>query len=421
MSQKRREKRANKLQRIPLKLAAVLSAVAVLCGGAYFFLNIALFEEEALLKGLEFYNVDTSKAGFWSSQGAFMLKAKHNLQKGETIFQIPRFLCITEEDVAHSDIGKLLHQNIAAIDDAIKESGSSQGFGNVLRFAFYIASERRNGLSPLQRWFETIPPFDRASGGALFWSDEDLLCLDPATLWEAQVVQAGLVAANRVANLVCNGEDDCPGGVFSMEELRWGLAVYFHFNLRDQAVVPFVTFAKFTAQNFGIDVRLNRRSGGLDVFTNSDFLAGSEMGIYYPRGPGGQFVARGIVDSSSLGVDARIDLRSALSSNIGRKVCIDRAHELMFGVNGRPRDSLLKCYAWLIASEDERNVIDDFAANALLTQRVRNDLVHVLQEALKQVPASCDTSHRELRSKILALNNFTQVVLQKNLDHLSRS
>lgn len=375
-------------------------------------------EKDALVDELEFYHVKMEKTIFKQTQEReYVLRATKGIRKGETIFQIPRFLCVSEEDVAQSAIGIDLTRRAADVDRALESSGSSPSFKQILRFAFYIATEKRNPLSPLQRWFNSIPLFDRSTGGALFWDDEDLKCLDSATLWEAQTLRTGLLSSHAVSNIICDEDEGCSGGPLSLEELRWALAVYFHYNLRDQAIVPFLTFARFTAVNFGVDVRVNRNSGGLDVVANDIFAENAEIGVYYPRGPGGQFVARGVVDMSALGVDARIDLREALTSQSGRSVCVDHSHEMMFGSNGRPREALIKCYAWLASDEHERRRIDSYATNVDLMDRVRKDLHHVVSQALLQIPRSCASSHAISR-KIEELNNFTRIVLQRNLDFL---
>jgi hypothetical protein len=405
-------KRAQKGSKCSLKFV-VAAALIVCCG-------ILLFgdeESDVLVDELEFYHVKMDKAGFrHNHKGEYVLRAKKAIRKAETVFQIPRFLCVSEEDVSQSSIVMQLTRLTDDVDRALESTGSSPSFKQILRFAFYVAMEKRNALSPLQRWFNTIPQFDRSTGGALFWDDEDLECLDPATLWEAQTMRTGLLSSHAVASVVCSEEDECTGGSLSVEELRWALAVYFHYNLRDQAIVPFLTFARFTAINFGVDVKVNRNSGGLDVVANDLFAQGDEIGIFYPRGPSGQFVARGVVDDFALGIDARIDLRAAIASKSGRRICIDHSHEMMFGSNGRPREALIKCYAWLIGDEQSRQQIESYATNSELMSRVRKGLKHVVAEAMLRIPRSCATSHSALRRKIDALNNFTRVVLERNLD-----
>jgi hypothetical protein len=229
-----------------------------------------------------------------------------------------------------------------------------------------------------------------------------------------------LKAAFEVSQILCAEEEECPGGPFTIEELCWAMTVYFHYNIQDQVIVPFVTFARFTARNFGIEVKMNRKTGGLDVLSNDHFSAGDEIGIYYPRGPGGQLVARGTFDPSAVGVDSGIDVRTSLSSSTGRRICVDHAHELMFGSNGRPRAALVKCYAWLIANDDERLQIDSHASDHRWMERVYKGLESTVEEALGKVPArgACMSTNVALQQDLERLNEFTRKVLSENLAFL---
>lgn len=346
-------------------------------------------------------HINLTKVVLFASDSTVRLRTAQFIVKGDSILTIPRRFCITPQSIKQSEAGRVLQKH------------TNSEFSGISQYAIFLALEKRNKLSQFQKWFVSIPSFSRETGGVLYWDSRDLECLDPRLQSEADQSFAALNATLRVSTLVAQELDLPP---FDTEEIRWALAVYFLFNVRDQAVIPVLSYARYSNENEGVSLDVDSITGALVVRAGRNFAVGEELTQTFPRGPASQLVARGLFDPFSRGVDATLDIQTSLRDPLGKKLCVDHYDELLFQASGSPTKFLETCFAWLVMTEEERRIFAAAKDEPSVQRKVFEGLLEVVTEMSAQKPR-CQVAG-PLQQKLSDYADFVQRVCERNIEYL---
>ena len=409
-----------------LPTTGALAAAVAIVVACYIGFEMVTYEQPPILQSF----VDEQQIAMQKAKvvrgddGGLRVVAGALVRRGDVVMTIPATRVITAEGIFNSTTyGKALSvekgQHITA---ALLRGGVDSSFMNAFLYTFYFAMEKRNPQSTLQRLFAELPLFTEADG-ALHWPEAAADCLDSQASGETKVLRHGLAACVIAAQAVCEADVSvcANGGPPTLDELRWGMTVYLKYNYQDQAVIPMMMLARFNNSFHGLSVTFSAERGVLEIIANADTKKGEELFLSYPRGPSIQLVSRGWFDPASLGVDVSIDIKSIQKTKLGKKYCVDKYHELMWGVDGKPREALISCVALVLASDEERRVFGEHRRNAALMKTVYGSLRGHLVSALKDFDAESDEScviSQSLRKTFDDYSNFVGSVLRRNLQYV---
>jgi hypothetical protein len=416
----------NKLsQEIPVQ--SLLLAFAILLAALYAGFCVVTREDPAILETYA-KSIGATMAKtkvLRMPDGALRVVATATVRRGDVVMSVPAESLITAQALLNNSryAKALTFDKSQHIRTALMEYNADASFTNVFIYTFYIAMEKRDASSPLQPLFRELAPFSEADG-ALHWSEATAECLDSHAAEAVRLLWRGLSGSVAAAKAVCNADPELCGsaGPPTINELRWGMAVYLKFNYQDQAIIPMMMFARYNNSFRGLTVSFNQERQALDVIADTDAKKGEELFVNFPRGPGMQLVSRGFFDAASAGVDVNLDIKRVFQTKLGRKYCVERYHELMFGVDGKPREAAISCVALIMATEEQRRSFAEHRRNKDLMRGVygslREHLTHLLKDFGSGSSESCVVSPA-LRAIFDAYEVFVGDVLRRNLDHVN--
>lgn len=404
-------------------LIGLVVLVAILYGG----FRLVTAEEPAVLvdyatqAGIAMPKMKVARA----ADGGLRVVATAIVRRGDVIMSAPVASLISAQGLMNSSkYGKALsHDKAQHIKNALMAESADASFINVFLYTFYLALERRDPLSPLQAMFKELAPFSEADG-ALHWPAAVTECLDQQASGSIGVMWRGLEGSVAAGKAVCAVDATLCGsaGPPSLDELRYAMTVYMKFNFQDQALIPMMMFARFNNSHRGLTVSFNAERQELDVISDADAKKGEELYLNFPRGPAMQMVSRGIFDPASYGIDVMVDIKSVANTRLGKRYCVDKYHELMFGVDGKPRDAVLSCVALLMSTAEQRQTFSQHRTFTELMKGVYASLKENLSQMITDFEAetapSCVVSPY-LRSVFDDYERFMLDVLRKNFATLT--
>lgn len=319
--------------------------------------------------------------------------AKTNVNRGEVVMRVPQAGLLDQRGIMQDEeVGPVLsHNNGTIVIEAFQQNNAGGGQLPFI-YAFYLANERRKGsYSRLSGWFEALP---EAYANSLYWSESIDVCMDSVMRSEADYYRRILNASVQASTNICEVRNDipkadlvCRNGAFSEDELRWALSTYLTRNFQDQALVLGLDFANHR-NDAGMYPSWNKGEELLDIIVGQPTKKGEELFLNYGKSPSFLLSTYGFWDSSASTIHSGINFDSERIPLLKKFGC-DKATEMVYTNAGRPRESLVKCIAILVATEEQRESKAAFNA-ALKDDTVMmytyGNLTGSLQQMMQSLP-----------------------------------
>lgn len=286
------------------------------------------------------------------ADGRPTLVSKAPLMQGQPVFGIPADAIIDNRAIQQSALGKLIGQdNASVVTEVAQEHRISQGAFNIVSQAMYLALEKRQGSSSRHHaLFSALPA---PTSAILFWPEEAFQCADAALQGERRelmkVVNVTVALSERLcADDALAAEAGCRNKPITEEEAKWAVAVYLQNNFQDQAVIPFVNFARLDNSKPAIVPQFDQQTNTLMFTAGGPVKRGDELTVAMLRGPNAVLAAHGRFDTEARGVDLALQLPE---DEPVKKYCLSQSQELQFAASGKPREGLITCMSVLVVQD----------------------------------------------------------------------